>query len=145
MRQLPTLIASRPLRDRASLGPNPEAEDRKAVRRIFREARYGPMALNLTKNHNIGHMFNHSRRVARVLLTQDWTFAWAPRGIASVTSDDPVLLLGRDLQAPESYWGDVGFASPDITKVLPLTQRVCLVVGPGGPSVGHAFLPPLAP
>lgn len=117
-----------------------EAEDRRAVRRIFREARYGPMALNLTKNHNIGHMFDHSRKVARVLLTQDWTFAWASRGAAFVTSDDPVLLLGPDLEATESYWGDVGFASPEAIKVLPLTQRVCLVVGSGAPSVGHVRL-----
>lgn len=119
---------------------HPEAEDRKAVRRIFRQARYGSMALNLTKNHNIGHMFDHSRKAARVLLTQDWTFAWAPRGAAFVTSDDPVLLLGPDLEAPGSYWDDVGFASPEVTKILPLTQRVCLVIGSGAPSVGHVRL-----
>lgn len=140
-------------RIKARAFPNPEvveralrrdehvvAEDPEAVRRIFREARYGPMALNLTKNHNIGHMFDHSRKVAQVLLTQDWTFAWAPRGATFATSDDPVLLLGPDLEAPESYWGDLGFASPDATEVLPLTQRVCLVVGSGAPSVGHARL-----
>ncbi len=119
---------------------HPEADDRKAVRRIFREARYGPMALNLTKNHNIGHMFDHSRKVALVLLNQDWIFAWAPKGAAFVTSDDPILLLGSDLEAPESYWGDVGFASPHATKVLPLTQRVCLIVGSEAPSVGHIRL-----
>ncbi len=103
---------------------HPEAEDPKAVRRIFREARYGHIALKLTKNHNIGHMFDHSRKIARVLLTQDWTFVWATRGAAFVTSDDPVVLLRPDLEAPGSYWGDSGFASPDTTKVLPLTQRV---------------------
>lgn len=119
---------------------HPEAEDPQAVQRIFHEARYGPMALSLTKNHNIGHMFDHSRKVAHVLLTQDWTCAWAPRGAAFVTSDDPVVLLGLDLEAPESYWGDAGFASPDATKVLPLTQRVCLVIGSGPPSVGHVRL-----
>lgn len=117
-----------------------EAGDREAVRRIFRKARYDPMALTLTKNHNIGHMFDHSHKVARALLAQDWIFAWAPRDATFATTDDPVLLLRADLEAPESYWGDVGFVSPNATKVLPLTQRVCLIVTSGTPSVGHVRL-----
>jgi len=119
---------------------HPEASDPEAVERIFREARHGPMALELTKNHNIQHMFDHSIRVAGVLLGQDWTFAWAPKGLTLVTSDDPVLVTGPDLKAPEGYWGGVGFLSPGATKILPLTQRVCLVVESGYPSIGHARL-----
>lgn len=119
---------------------HPEAEDPQAVLRIYREARYGPMALELTKDHNIGHMFDHSRKIAQVLLAQDWSFAWAPPGAAFVTSDDPVLLLDANLEASEGYWGNVGFASPEATKILPFRHNVCLIVGSDAHSVGHVSL-----
>jgi hypothetical protein len=117
-----------------------EAEDPDVVRQIFREVRSGERELGLTKNHDIEHMFRHTRKIAEVLLTLDWTFAWAPSGTSFATSDDPVLVLGPNLEAPEGFVGEMGFASPGATKVLPLNQDVCLVVGLGPHSVSHGLL-----
>lgn len=88
-----------------------EAEDPELVERIWQELRSGERELNLTKNHDIQHMFQHSQKVANILFHSDWTFAWAPNGTSFVTSDDPVLVVGPDLEAPEDFFGEIGFAS----------------------------------
>lgn len=119
---------------------HPEAEDPGLVEQIFREVRSGERELGLTKNYDIEHMFRHTRKIAEVLLTLDWTFAWAPSGTSFATSDDPVLVLGPDLKAPEGFVGEIGFASPGATKVLPLNQDVCLVVGSRSHSLSHGRL-----
>jgi hypothetical protein len=74
---------------------------------------------------------------AKMLLQQDWTFAWALEGGSFATSDDPVLVLNADLRAPSNYMGEVGFATPGARKVLPLSQDVCLIVGSGKHSISH--------
>ena len=86
------------------------------------------------------HMFDHSRKVAGVLLDCDWTFAWAPKDASFATSDDPVLVLDPDLGAPDDFMGGVGFASPGATKVLALNQDVCLLVGSRGHTISHRLL-----
>lgn len=116
---------------------HPEAKEPETVERIFRDIHCGARELSVTKNHMLENMFDHSRTVAKALLGFDWTFLWAPENTSFVTSDDPVLVLGSDLRAPSGYVGEAGFASPGATKVLPLTQRVCLVVGDEKHSVGH--------
>ena len=113
------------------------AEDPELVERIWQEIRSGERELNLTKNHDIQHMFQHSHKVAKVLFDSDWTLAWAPNGTSFVTSDDPVLILDEKLKAPKSFIGEVGFASPHSTKVLPLKQDVCLIVGSGAHEIRH--------
>jgi hypothetical protein len=115
----------------------PEAEDPETVERVFRDIHSGAYKLTLTKNHMLQHMFSHSQKMAEVLLRQDWTFAWALQGGSFATSDDPVLVLGPDLRAPSSYMGEVGFATLGATKVLPLSQDVCLIVGSGTHSISH--------
>lgn len=116
---------------------HPEAEEPETVERIFRDIHSGARELTVTKNHMLENMFDHSRTVAKALLEFDWTFLWAPERTSFVTSDDPVLVLGPDLKAPSGYVGEAGFASPGATKVLPLTQHVCLVVGDDNHSVSH--------
>jgi hypothetical protein len=117
-----------------------EAEDPDTVEQAFRDIHSGALTITLTKNHMLEHMFQHSQKIARALLVLDWTFAWAPKETSFATSDDPVLVLGPDLEAPEGFFGEVGFASPGATKVLPLNQDVCLVVGSQAHSVSHGRL-----
>lgn len=119
---------------------HPEAEDPETVERIFRDIHSGTYKLPLTKNHMLQHMFDQSQKVAQVLLELDWTFAWAPADTSFVTSDDPVLLLDSDLKAASDFFGEVGFASPNTMKVLPLKEDLCLLVGSRGHSISHCLL-----
>lgn len=118
----------------------PEAEDSEFVERVFREVRSDEYELKLTKNHDIEHMFRHTRKVAGVMLEQEWIFAWAPDGTSFATSDDPVLVLDLNLKAPKDFMGGFGFASAGVTKVLPLTQCVCLIIGSSRRAIGHVRL-----
>lgn len=118
----------------------PEAEDRERIERAFRDVHSGDLKMILSKNHMLEHMFSHSQKIAETLLQFDWTFAWAQDGTSFATSDDPVLVLDEDLQTPEDFFGKVGFASPGTTKVLPLRQDVCLVIGSGEHEIAHGRL-----
>jgi hypothetical protein len=116
---------------------HPEAEDPEAVERVFRDIHSGAYEMTVTKNHMLLHMFSHSQKIAKLLLQQNWTFAWALKGGSFATSDDPVLVMGPDLRAPSSYMGEVGFATPGARKVLPLSQDLCLIVDSGKHSISH--------
>lgn len=93
--------------------------------------------LPVTKNYMLLRMFELGDKVADVLFSFDWTFAWADERTSFVTSDDPLIVLDERMEPPDTYAGDVGVASPNTTKVLPLRQDVCLLIGTNAPSVRH--------
>lgn len=96
--------------------------------------------LPVTKNYMLLRMFELGDKVAEVLFSFDWTFAWADKRTSFVTSDDPLIVLDERMEPPNTYSGDVGVASPNTTKVLPLRQDVCLLIGTGAPSIRHVRL-----
>lgn len=118
----------------------PEGDDPELVERVFREIHSGEREIPLTKNTQIQHMFEHTVKVARRLLDFDWTFVWAPARASFVTSDDPVLILDPNLRAPASFFGDLGFATRGTTKVLPLNQDVCLLIGTEAHTESHGHI-----
>ena len=96
--------------------------------------------LPVTKNYMLLRMFELGDKVAEVLFSFDWTFAWADERTSFVTSDDPLVVLDERMKPPDAYAGNVGVASPKTTKVLPLRQDICLLIGTGAPSVRHVRL-----
>lgn len=115
----------------------PQAEDRETLERVFRDIHDGVYELTLTKNYLLQRMYEQSHKVAQVLLKFDWMFAWAPHETSFATSDDPVLVLGSDFKAQDDFLGEVGFASPGATTIMPLNQEVLLLISAQLRHKGH--------
>jgi len=94
----------------------------------------------VTKNYMLLLMFELGDKVAEVLFSLDWTFAWGRTRTSFVTSDDSLVVLDERMEPPDTYAGEVGVASRTTTKVLPLRQDVCLLIGTGAPSIRHVRL-----
>lgn len=116
------------------------AEDPAAVQKIFEDIHAGRYELQLSKNHQIQHMFENSLRPAQAFADRAWVFAWAPDETSFITSDDPVVMAHRIHGAPSSYIGPVGFASENAITNLPLRQDLMLLAMPGEKSTGHVRL-----
>lgn len=96
--------------------------------------------LPVTKNYMLLRMFELGDGVAEVLFSFDWTLAWAGNRTSYVTSDDPLVILDEQMEPPNAYAGQFGAASPNTTKMLPLRQDVCLLIGTGTPALRHVRL-----
>jgi Protein of unknown function (DUF4238) len=94
----------------------------------------------LTKNFLLMRMFALGEKAGGILSRFSWTFAWANERTSFVSSDDPFLVLDAEGEVVPAFTGHVGLASPGTTKVLPLTQRVCLLIGDGALQTRHVRL-----
>ncbi len=92
------------------------------------------------KNYTLQRIFELGEKIGAVLSGFDWTFAWADPCTSFVTSDVPFVLLDEDQETVDPFTGHVGVKSPGTTKVLPLTQDVCLLVGGDAPGTHHMRL-----
>lgn len=123
------------LRDRGS----PLVERREVIRKMHKDIREDAYALRLSKNYALRQMFDLTDGVAEELFALDWTFVWAHDSASFVTSDDPFVLLDAEGEAAGSYArSGIGVASPGSTKMLPLSQDVCLLIGDGSGEGGPA-------
>lgn len=64
----------------------------------------------------------------------DWVFLYAPDKSSFVTSDNPFVLIPPNNYNPNGPYG-VGLITTGVRKVVPLTQRACLVMGDYGQRV----------
>jgi hypothetical protein len=96
--------------------------------------------LPVDKNYTLRRIFELGEKVGAVLAEFDWTFAWADPRTSFVTSDVPFMLLDNDGETVDPFTGHVGVKSPGTTKMLPLTQDVCLLIGDDAPSIRHERL-----
>lgn len=94
----------------------------------------------LTKNFLLMRMFALGEKAGGIMSRFSWTFAWANERTSFVTSDDPFLVLDAKGEVVPAFTGHVGLASPGTTKVLPVTQRVCLLIGDGALQTRHVRL-----
>ncbi len=113
---------------------------REAFDALYRDVHEKASGLPVDKNYMLQRMFELGERIAEELFGFDWTFAWAIEDTSFVTSDDPFLILDENMKAPAGFVGETRIATPNATKVLPLNQNVCLLIGTGAPSTYHVRL-----
>lgn len=113
-----------------------EQVDNETVEEFFRTVRDDTYDVEVPRQHNIRVMVDSALHLAEILLTMNWTFVQAPRGLAFITSDAPFII------APppgESDWRAYGVLTPGAASTIPLSPSTCLVIaGQGGKdSYGH--------
>jgi hypothetical protein len=88
-----------------------------------------------TRNIAIRTMLDQTLKITRDLFLMDWCIAHCA-SFEFVTTDAPLGFILSDEQK-RSAKPILGLASPEITKIIPLTHRTCLLIGAYGGRLGH--------
>lgn len=108
------------------------------VQRLFDALHDESAGVSLHKNYVLSRMFELSEKLAPVLFSQDWTFAWSGHAKTSfATSDDPFLILDKNRKATTDFSSGPGIATTGSKKILPLRPDVCLIIGSEAPVTHH--------
>jgi hypothetical protein len=84
-------------------------------------------SIELPPEQSIQSMLSLLPKIGTLLADMRWTIAHAPANKVFVASDEPFVLI-----PPPDYRPGVqglGIASPGTTKVIPLSQRICVLIG----------------
>ncbi len=88
------------------------------------------------RNFTIKAMLRHTRMMTKELALMDWMIAHAEERSAFITTDSPLGFI-----IPDEYQNSgepvLGIASQKVTKLIPLTQRIALIMGRCGAGFGH--------
>jgi hypothetical protein len=89
-----------------------------------------------SRNNAIGMMLHQAPDLAKQFNIMDWMVAHADPRTAFITTDAPFALIVRE-ELRQSGKPVYGVGSFEIVKAVPLTSRVCLLMGGKGVGFGH--------
>lgn len=104
--------------------------------RLFEDLQEEKYAVHTPKNWRIGMMFRIAQMVCEEIIQMDWTVLRAPESTSFVTSDNPFVVIPPDGMAPNWPY-TIGVAVAGSKKIIPLTQRVCLLIGDYGDAMHY--------
>lgn len=79
------------------------------------------------RNFSLKMMYNLAQELPIDLVQMDWQFCYSPKKSSFVTSDNPFVLIPSSNYKKEGVCG-LGIRAPGVKKIIPLTQKVCLVI-----------------
>ena len=94
----------------------------------------GQYDMEFSREHSLETMLSLGEDLIKFFLSMDWIFLYAQDKTSFITSDNPFVLVPPDNYSPKGFYG-VGLITPGARKVIPLTQRTCLVMGDYGQRV----------
>lgn len=89
-----------------------------------------------TRNNTIDTMLEHAREKMKLFAMMDWMVVHADSRTAFITTDCPFALIVSD-ELARSGKPVLGVGSHEIVKAVPLTKRICLLLGGEGTRFGH--------
>ncbi len=87
----------------------------------------GQYDIKFSREYSLEIMLSFGADLIRFFLNMDWVFLYAPDKSSFVTSDNPFALVPPDDYNPKGPYG-FGLITLGARKVVPLTQRTCLVM-----------------
>lgn len=91
----------------------------------------------ISRNISLEAMQRQAKQIATIFSQMDWVFNKAVRGASFITCDNPLTLLpATDFERDIHY----EYGTKDVQKVLPLSQRTCLVMLDKGNRFGFVQL-----
>ncbi len=92
------------------------------------------MKISLGKNESLRQMLDHGERTASCIANMEWEVVHSMGNSSFITTDNP-FIIGGPAQWPKFY--GVGLTTPGTKKLVPLTSKLCLLMGDAGHSVIH--------
>ena len=90
----------------------------------------------MNRNFVIGAMLDQAQKVTLEVAMMDWMVVHADKRSAFVTTDEPIGFIVPD-EFRQSGEPVLGLASQKITKLVPLSQTIALLLGRCGGRFGH--------
>ena len=78
------------------------------------------------KEWTLESMFDMARAISIYLFQMDWQFCYSSKS-SFITSDNPFVLIPPSDYEKKGIYG-LGILVPGVKKIVPLTQKVCLVI-----------------
>lgn len=91
----------------------------------------GQYDITFSREYSLETMLSIGADLIRFFLNMDWIFLYTPDESSFITSDNPFVLIPPRDYNPKSFYG-FGLLTRGTRKVIPLTQRTCLVMGDYG-------------
>ena len=88
------------------------------------------------RNNTIRTMLDHTMKITKELAFMDWVIAHAAECAAFITTDSPLGFVVPD-ELRRTGEPVLGIASHKITKLIPLTHQITLLMGHCGAGFGH--------
>lgn len=96
--------------------------------------------IHFHRNFSLALILSHSPKIANILYQMDWVFARVPENKAFVTSDNPFILVPPRNYSFNSDLG-VGIKTKGAKKTIPLSNKICLIIGDFGSKVIYQYIP----
>jgi ATP-dependent exoDNAse (exonuclease V) alpha subunit len=87
------------------------------------------------RGYTLSMMLDVAKRGIKFFLNMDWLFLQAPSKTSFITSDNPFTLIPP---TNHNHFYGVGILTPGAKKIIPLTQKTCLVMFDYGQRVGRS-------
>lgn len=98
----------------------------------------GEYDVEFPPEHSIKMMLELIPEFGRLFEQMNWIFCHPPARSSFVTTDAPFLLIPPPQERPDFF--GVGVLTPGAQKILPLSQRTCVVMGDHGSAMQHCRL-----
>jgi len=92
------------------------------------------------RDFSLKMMYNLAQELPIDLIQMDWQFCYSPKKSSFVTSDNPFILIPSSNYKKEGVCG-LGIRVPGVKKIIPLTQKVCLVIYDKGNNIEKKDIP----
>ena len=82
--------------------------------------------IKVNKEWTLESMFDMARAISLYLFQMDWYFYYSSKS-SFITSDNPFVLIPPSDYEKKGIYG-LGILTPGVKKIIPLTQKACLVI-----------------
>jgi hypothetical protein len=96
--------------------------------------------LKLHRNESLRVMANLVGDTAKRFIRMDWRFFHAPADRTFITTDNPFVVMAPDHWGKMPSWYGFGYGTSGTRKVMPLSDKVCLVMFDPGTAAEHGDL-----
>ena len=79
--------------------------------------------IKVPRQHSLETMYFLAREFPLIFIQMDWQFWYSSKNSLFITSDNPFVV-----SRPQNYNGPYGIGTKGAKKLIPLTQKVCLVM-----------------
>lgn len=86
--------------------------------------------IKVPRQHSLKTMYFLAREFPLIFIQMDWQFWYSSKNSSFITSDNPFVV-----SRPQNYHGPYGIGTKGAKKLIPLTQKVCLVMCDKGEGV----------
>ena len=86
--------------------------------------------IKVPRQHSLRTMYFLAREFPLIFIQMDWQFWYSSKNSSFITSDNPFVVT-----RPQNYNGPYGIGTKGAKKLVPLNQKVCLVMCDKGESV----------